>query len=78
MKKTLTGKGLPVLIYNNDGMDLFQWSVGNSLRERPRKVDEKSDQDVICEPIQPITSMEEYLNVRLGPLKDSVAHGLSF
>ena len=78
MKKTLTGRGLPVLIYNNDGMDLFQWSVGNSLRERPRKVDEKSDQDVICEPIQPITSMEEYLNVRLGPLKDSVAHGLSY
>jgi hypothetical protein len=75
-KSMLKERGLPMILYNNDGEDLtaqayypiVTQSTGNFLWvPNGRHI-----------PIQPVSSLDDYLAYRLGPLAHSPVKGLSY
>ena len=73
----LAARGLPRILYNNDGEDLtvqayYPLAAGGS---RNGSLWVPNGKHV---PIQPVSSLDQYLAYRLGPLAHSPAKGLSY
>ena len=71
----LGDRGLPRILYNNDGEDLSSQAYYPIVTQSTGKLWVPNGNHI---PVQPIASLDDYLAYRLGPLVNSPVKGLSY